>query len=536
MNNILYKILIVFELLTCSLSAYSQDASHNYIRTVTYLENGSDSIVGVQYYDGLGRPDQKVVGGANASGIYLHSHTEYDGLGRADLMWLPVKGNQSPGYLSPSNIPSRSATQYHDGIAYSDVTYDALDRTTFTTTPGAAWAGRGKRCVYRSNDSLEVRRYSAADLRGTTYYPPRCLYCTETWDEDSLRVQTFKDFLDRTILERRGIGEDISETYYVYNDLSQLAYVLSPQYQTNPNLSLYAYCYQYDTFGRISSRKLPGCEPITYEYDNADRVTRMQDGLLRAVSKHRVYTYDNLGRLTRQSIEGGMTEIINYYDRYDFLSSYESLNQESADGRVLGLQWYADKELYAMGHQTGMWQRASDGTALLTTFVYDKYGRVVKRSESGLGGTALVTEYTYNFVGDVTSEVITHYSYDTEEGMLVSDYSLGHETRYDYHGTRLPSSEVTILYDHVNGQNASEVEDVMVYDDYGQLLQRNRSGVSGDLCYSYDSIHGWLNGISCPTIGFNQRLYRETGGVIPPLEWQHLFDDLADRDWHRETV
>ena len=127
--------------LAFSLPVFSQSTNRNYVRSVTYLKaDRSDSIIQVQYYDDLGRPDQLVSGGMNTQGKYLHTQTEYDGVGREKKTWLPALGNQSPAYLS--GIPTSNPLQYGDSRAFSETSYDALDRTTFVSTPGEAWTDK----------------------------------------------------------------------------------------------------------------------------------------------------------------------------------------------------------------------------------------------------------------------------------------------------------------------------------------------------------------------------------------------------------
>ena len=193
--------------LALSLPVFSQSATHNYVRSVTYLKaDRTDSIIQVQYYDDLGRPDQLVSGGMNTHGTYLHTQTEYDGTGRERKTWLPVVGVTNPAYVS--NIANINPSQYHDSRAFSETSYDALDRTTFVSTPGVAWTGRGKHTNYRYNTDKEVKRYSATNPASFSYYHPGLLTCVETLDEDEIRVQTFTDQQGRTVLECCGSTVD----------------------------------------------------------------------------------------------------------------------------------------------------------------------------------------------------------------------------------------------------------------------------------------------------------------------------------------
>jgi len=100
------------------------------------------------------------------------------------------------------------------------------------------------------------------------------------------------------------------DTYYVYDDLNNLRYVLPPLAADalGTNMSgfdesagsvpgLYGYIYHYDGQKRCTEKKLPGCDWIYMVYDRADRLILSQDGNQRAKSpvQWTVIKYDVLG-------------------------------------------------------------------------------------------------------------------------------------------------------------------------------------------------------------------------------------------------
>lgn len=100
-------------------------------------------------------------------------------------------------------------------------------------------------------------------------------------DEDGNVSLTFTDKLGRKNLERTVDGERYQDTYYVYDDLGLLRYVLTPEASavmsssgtfgdSSSPLSAQAYVYKYDGKGRCVSKRLPGCAPILYRYDKGD--------------------------------------------------------------------------------------------------------------------------------------------------------------------------------------------------------------------------------------------------------------------------
>ena len=125
----------------------------------------------------------------------------------------------------------------------------------------------------------------------------------------------------RTILERRDGSND---TYFVYNPLGLLRYVLPPQYQQEGKKALYGYEYRYDSRRRVVKKILPGCGTIQYWYDKGDRLMFMRDDRLTEAGRYRFYFYDHLGRLC---IQGTCTDCNrgSYHGFVSYSASAEGL-------------------------------------------------------------------------------------------------------------------------------------------------------------------------------------------------------------------
>ncbi|MDU1893066.1 MAG: RHS repeat-associated core domain-containing protein, partial [Dysgonomonas sp.] len=123
---------------------------------------------------------------------------------------------------------------------------------------------------------------------------------TEVKDEDGNTSYEFKDKLGQVVLTRQ-INEGVNyDTYYVCNDFGNLCYVLPPLMGDNisqDNLNKYAYLYKYDERNRCIWKKLPGCEPVYYIYDKADRLILSQDGEQRAKEEWYLTLPDIFGRV-----------------------------------------------------------------------------------------------------------------------------------------------------------------------------------------------------------------------------------------------
>ena len=214
----------------------AQEMSRNYVKTVTMLDaNWTDSIQSVQYFNGLGWPTVSVAT-VGTSGQTACTLTTYDALGRVFRDYVPVPGS-GLGCMAESAVISAGYDFYHDDGAFTQYHHDALGRVTAADISGDAWRQAGRRDVtdYLANDSDDmVLHYDAPD-DGTynltypentpfQYYPAGSLHKTVSLDADSVRVTVFTDLLGKKILERTSAGD----TYYVYDGLGQLRFVLTP--------------------------------------------------------------------------------------------------------------------------------------------------------------------------------------------------------------------------------------------------------------------------------------------------------------------
>ena len=495
----------------------------NSILTVELLDGqATDSIKAVQYFDGLGRLEESVTGGASPVGSYLHNRNVYDALGREIQEWLPVASG-TINMLGKQTFINESYSWYADSISCINKRYDGLGRVVEYNRPGTAWKDRPQVTAYTTNAGNEVKRYAVEGdvpvLKG--YYPSGTLSLTTTFDEELKTVSIYRDLLGNTILERRA---DSLDTYYVYDELGRLRFVLPPMYQEDPDLDLFAYRYTYDTEGRMVTSKLPGCQPVQYWYDARDRVTRMQDGELSSQGRYRVYGYDALGRLTSQSIafaNGSIEhdEVVNHYDTYAFLDLYTAVTDSGTVSSHL-----RGNPNNSTGKLTGTVQRASNGETLLATYAYDPFGRISRTGMVSLGGHLTVCDFDYNFVGDITHE--RYREYGLSGGMYGRTLNAHIEKNYDHPHTKLPSSSVITLHNPISGASASDTIMNLAYDNFGRVTANDRGGSSADMNYTYDLLQGWVKEISS-TGGFQQKLYREDNpgnplynGSISAMTWQ----------------
>ncbi|MBR6978615.1 MAG: hypothetical protein IKH88_02135, partial [Prevotella sp.] len=530
----------------------AQDTSRNFVKTVTMLDaDGTDSLQAVQYYNGLGWPTVSVAT-AGADGGTACAMTTYDGLGREKRKYVPVPGN-GLDYMTESDILSK-AWFHNDPGGYAQSHHDALDRVTAVDAAGIRWrmAGKQDRIEHLANTSSDMALHYEAPDNGSNsltlpedtsfqYYPEGSLVKTVSYDADSVCVTVFTDLTGKKILERTAAGD----TYYVYNDLGQLRFVLTPAFEEiSRSKTMFAYEYRYDNRGRVSMKVLPkdGTEgSVTeYWYDKADRLAYMRDPALGG--RYRFYLYDRLGRLcvqgtctNRSSLCGsrlakvsyasgtggicqtGYTapyfivnpqlEMVNYYDNYGFIGN----NFANAMPTV---NIDATQEQHATGSLTGRVVYATDGEALGTVNVYDQKGQVVRYVGKRLGGLVEDVRTAYSFTGAVdTVQVDVNVGYG---GSLVAT------TVYTYdHGMK---TKMKLSVSHGRPVQSRETE--YTYDAVGRLTGKDRqlTGTGKSSCsYTYD-VHGWLTSVIEGE--FQERLYYADGldggcwnGNISTMKW-----------------
>lgn len=496
----------------------AQINSQNYISTRTMLNStGSSYMDQIQYYDGLGRSFMQLEKGTTGDRKNLVSLQEYDTFGREEKKWLPIVTTSD--YISISSFKNGAPGNYgNDQRPYSQIMYETspMNRITEQYGPGSAWySEHSASTTYLTNNTqspLNCINYSinsAGTLINGGNYATGQLYVTQTKDEDKNITYTFTDKQDRTVLVRQMKGNETHDTYYAYDELGNLCFVLQPMYQSNANLDFYAFQYKYDSRNRCIWKKLPGAQYIEYVYDAADRLTFSQDGNQRASGKWTFYEYDNLNRLTCQGECTGKSattnrveHIRNFYDNYTAFRSAIGNNSNFPD----------DTSGNSKGYQTGSIVTVLGSTSkLYSGYYYDIKGRMTKKVQSNYMGGYETTTSTYTFSGKPSSVSHVHTASGKPTRTEIYSYTYDHADRLTQVGHTLNGTKVTLSAN--------------TYDNLGRLSTKSLHGsASNRLTYSYN-IRNWLSGIS--SASFTQNLYYNTGngtakynGNISSMTWQ----------------
>ena len=520
-KNCMKRKYMFMALLCYALTTAAQDASHNYVRTRSMLdETGGKYLDKVEYFDGLGRPFQTVLKKVTASSSNLVTLQEYDVAGRAANSWLPIVS--SAEYVAPASFKSSAPGNYgNDSRPYGQPVYEAspLNRTVKEYGPGAAWhGGHSVNTDYLANSTANAQlnciKYSvssAGALTSNGSYASGQLSVVKTTDEDLNVSYTFTDKMGHVVLSRQMKGSETHDTYYVYDDKGNLCFVLQPMYQSSANLDQYAFQYKYDGRNRCIWKKLPGAGYVEMVYDNADRLVFSQDGNQRALSTGNwmYYKYDGLNRLTEQgtctnkvTTSGTNVLVQHFYDSYAFRSQAGFNNSNFPDD--------------ASGNGKGA-LTASVATVLgssnkiYTAYYYDIKGRVAKTVQSNLLGGYDVTATVYTFTDKPATVTHTHTASGKPTRTEMYTYSYNHADRL-------------LKVEHTLGGTKITLADY-AYDNLGRLQSKSLHGsATNKLTYAYN-VRSWLTGISGSK--FTQNLYYNTGngtakynGSISSMTWK----------------
>ncbi|SDL40554.1 DUF6443 domain-containing protein [Siphonobacter aquaeclarae] len=530
--------------------AFSQSGDKNFIISRTYKRatttpGGSGSILDatqeISYLDGLGRPMQAVSahGSPQLSGgtpSDLVTHTEYDNFGRVSKVYLPVP-NQGNGNFSGS-AASDVFGYYQNGSifcgtstrAYAETQYEAspLNRPTRKYAPGT---DRAVEITYGVNGGNEVKQYDVSGdnlVNNNVYYQAGALSYTETKDENGNRTREYKDKGGKVILKRSYLDSGQLDTYYVYNDLDQLKFVLQPKFQDDANTDRYAFRYSYNDRGLVQSKYVPGGGTTTMEYDGQDRLTYTTDGR----GKRIFYTYDGLNRPT------GTRDRTNGADEGLTVISYDNYNSRPGGHDFVNIgSNYPATTAAATGKITVEARRVlkPDGNYdawLYTTTYYNERYQVIQvvrdLYDLGTGDARERTTYDVRFDGLVLRKRVDQ---NTQTGSHAVETTI----TYD-HNDRVLSSKYTI---YKNGNYLKEaVVAASRYNPVGQLKNRYLHSTGNesyreqlDYCYNVRSFIKSINGKTSASDNFGLNIryddardgnYNQFNGNISEISWRQV--------------
>jgi RHS repeat-associated protein len=357
-----------------------RDAMGRITDTVQFAAAGyADAKETMHYFDGLGRPlqtvNRQITPGTNPSDMV--SPVVYDAFGREVYKYLPYvpsAGNANDGSLKqdPFNdqknfylntYPAEQPAYTGEQVYYGKTNYEAspLNRVVKTMAPGNSWAGsnNGVSMQYLVNTTADSVRIWTITTDTLTYinndnttniptssgfYPAGELNKSTTTDEQGHALVEYKDMQGLVILKKVQLGTVASSysgysgwlsTYYIYDDLNQLRFVIPPKAlkvvmgnswnisTDTTTISQLCFRYEYDYRHRMMAKKVPGAGWVYMVYDQRDRLVFTQDANMRTRNQWMATLYDALNR-------PATTGMITYTGNWGQLQAYVTANTGSS--------------------------------------------------------------------------------------------------------------------------------------------------------------------------------------------------------------
>ena len=324
---------------------------------VAASNNKSNVETSIEYFDGMGRPEQIVQAQGSPAGNDLVQPLNYDQTGREVLKYLSYALSTSmtsngsfktdalqlgAGLNNFYNPSGSTGTQLPGGLPhitspYAGINYEfsPLNRVIQQGAPGDPWqlstsgvAGSGHTVytAYSSNAATDQvllwNVNTAGGATGNSYYAPGTLSKITTTDENGNNSIQFIDNENKVVCKmvQNGSGPvTYLSTYYIYDDFNNLAYVIPPLpvgtalpvtfLETDPIFTNFIYGYHYDARNRLIERIIPG-KNNNWEYqvyNTLDQVIATQDGNQRVNNQWTFTKYDAIGRMVLTGIWSSAT-------------------------------------------------------------------------------------------------------------------------------------------------------------------------------------------------------------------------------------
>lgn len=314
--------------------------------------------------------------------------------------------------------------------------------------------------------------------------------------------------------------QDRRITYYIYDDLGHLRYVLPPsaniQATTSPDqLPEDCFYYEYDEYNHICKQYIPGASYTLFLYDKRGRLVMKQNGEQR---KNRQWTFTKYDIFDRPIMEGiysggtyethkaALANQTNFGEEID-RAAYNYTNQcypNIDNANILNITYYDDYDWIPDGEDEDRYNYRSE-QALGNSVNYKIKGKVsartVKILDPAITQQKWLTTLSYydekyrviQTVGDLYPEgieiVSNKYDYagNITEVLVRQEFPTSiHEYRkwmnYDNHG-RLLSIDQEITGDTVNGRVTIAH---YTYDELGRSIEKKLHNAYETCSYKYD--------------------------------------------------
>jgi RHS repeat-associated protein len=232
--------------------------------------------------------------------------------------------------------------------------------------------------------------------------------------------------------------------------------------------------WSYLTTGEVESiaqgYATPEATTLTFEYDDARRLTRVYDGFNNYIE----YVLDTEGNVISENIHDQAGILLKALDQ-----SYDAHNR-------LDISTQANETRNQDFSPDGTLDLEKDGKSVVTDYSYDALRRLTSITQD-LGGT-----------DPASANALTQFGYDVQDNLVSVTDPNGGQTSYVYDDLgnllSLTSTDTgTSVYTHDDAGNVTTMTDARgqvfnySYDALGRVMLADAPGTSDDISYVYDS-------------------------------------------------
>jgi len=370
---------------------------------------GSSSIndvnADIQYIDGLGRATQNVQIKASPNQNDMVQPMAYDNMGRAAISYLPyatTSGN--PGSYRPNALVAggsyNNSDQYlfyqNNGSTIAVIPGNPFSQSSFELSPegrvieqgspGGTWqvgSSHSGKMAFGANSANEIPLWTvnSSGASYSTYYSPGTLFTTTGTDENGNAKTEYTDFSGHLICKKIPYNGNNLITYYIYDDIGNLRYVIPPLPSTPSPVTLpssfseiddvfknFFYAYHYDGRNRAIEKKIPGKDWDFLVYNKLDQIILSQNPIQRSMGIWLFSKYDVKGRVVMTGDYASTDTRVNLQNNADLFgnSFWETFNNSTTN--------------FGYTHVTYPDITTSSSNKVLTANYYDNYNFLTNSS------------------------------------------------------------------------------------------------------------------------------------------------------------
>jgi RHS repeat-associated protein len=529
-------------------------AAHDMVVPSVYNEFGREVIKFLPYSSSAGDGVYKTTALADQAAFYNPAGSQgtqlSNGIARIPTPYAITGYESSPlNVVAEQGAPGDAWQLTGEGDANSaghtlKTAYTTNDQTSsFSSTYSAGIANPGSRIAalysttihgdqsqslvrLNNNDTYIQGKLNVIIIKEENWQPANgCVGTTEEYKDNEGHVVLKRSYN----LKVGGATSSVEmlSTYYVYDNLGNLAFVLPPGARPDATTAInqntldsLCYQYQYDGRNRLIQKRIPGKGWEYMVYNILDQVVATQDAV-QFTNNQWVFTkYDALGRaiisgvwdngnttIARPVLQDQLSKIlvnlwetpvstgngytnaawpvtavtttlgVNYYDNYDNIPGLPTTYTTTTGVSKMTAGLPIAKKTAVLNTPADM---------LWDVMYYDDFGRVIKSyKQHYLGGTANTNNYdrdtvTYNFTSAVTATTRRHYTSVNTSSPAVT---IANTYTYDHTGRKKES------YESINGAT-NQLLSHLNYNEIGQLYQKGLHGMNGGQAANTDIILG----------------------------------------------